>query len=499
MVERRGYPGFARNQKMVLVWDGVRSRYQERTEHLGAPARLSRRHFIAGAGAVTLGMAGLYRFLSGGGAARRPVFIGEGGVLIPDPDGIIDLPEGFTYGVISRVGEPMSDGLVVPGSPDGMAAFPGVDGRTILVRNHEMGLEAPNRSPFGVGNELLGRLDQDRLYDRGSDGSPALGSTSTLTYNHVTGEVEDERLSLAGTLINCAGGPTPWNTWISCEETTPRAGDGLERDHGYNFEVPADSSVAPVRPVPLVEMGRFTHEAVAIHPQSGAVYQTEDRFDSLFYRYLPNRPGDLAAGGRLQALAVRDDTSLDTRNWDSLGYALGRVSEVEWIDLDDIDSPEDDLRLRGFDRGAARFARGEGMWFGTGAIYFACANGGSERKGQIWKYTPSPAEGAEAEAERPGRIELFVEPNDGSLIENADNLTVAPWGDLVVCEDGPGGNNLVGITPEGRIYLLAHNARSPSELAGATFSPDGSTLFVNIQGDGLTLAVQGPWGSQRRS
>ena len=320
----------------------------------------------------------------------------------------------------------MGDGLVVPGAPDGMAAFPGVDGRTVLVRNHEMGLEAPGRSPFGEGNELLDRVDQDLVYDSGRGGSPALGGTTTLVYDTVEGEVEDERLSLAGTMINCAGGPTPWNTWISCEETTLRAGDGLERDHGYNFEMPADLLSAPVRPVPLVEMGRFTHEAVAVDPQSGIVYQTEDRFDSLIYRYIPNRRGELSADGRLQALAVRGDPSLDTRNWDSLGYALGRVSEVDWIDLDEIDSPDDDLRLRGFDRDAARFARGEGMWFGTGAIYFACTNGGSERKGQIWKYVPGPAEGMEGETARPGRLELFVEPNDGSLIENADNLTVAP-------------------------------------------------------------------------
>jgi secreted PhoX family phosphatase len=87
----------------------------------------------------------------------------------------------------------------------------------------------------------------------------------------------------------------------------------------------------------------------------------------------------------------------------------------------------------------------------------------------------------------------FIEPNDGNLVENADNLTVAPWGDLIVCEDGPGDNGLVGVTPQGELYKLARNVLNHSELAGAVFSPDGTTLFVNIQRPGLTLAITGPW------
>jgi secreted PhoX family phosphatase len=144
--------------------------------------------------------------------------------------------------------------------------------------------------------------------------------------------------------------------------------------------------------------------------------------------------------------------------------------------------------------GACRFARGEGMWYGNDAIYFACTNGGPEYKGQIWRYVPSPAEGTPEESRQPGRLHLFVEPNDQGLIDNCDNLTVAPWGDLVVCEDGSGEQYLVGITPEGGIYRIAHNAHpSDCELAGVTFSPDGSTLFFNLQSAGLTLAVTGPW------
>jgi hypothetical protein len=91
-------------------------------------------------------------------------------------------------------------------------------------------------------------------------------------------------------------------------------------------------------------------------------------------------------------------------------------------------------------------------------------------------------------------LELFVEPNNATVVENADNITVSPWGDLIVCEDGPGQQFLLGVTPAGQIYKLARNALNGSELAGATFSPDASTLFVNIQHPhGFTLAINGPW------
>jgi secreted PhoX family phosphatase len=240
-------------------------------------------------------------------------------------------------------------------------------------------------------------------------------------------------------------------------------------------------------------MGRFNHEAVAVDPDSGVVYQTEDAQDGLIYRFIPNVPEQLAAGGRLQALAVVDQPSLDTRNWDEQTVAPGTELAVTWVDMNNVEAPENDLRLRGFADGAARFARGEGMWYGNDAVYFACTNGGRAKKGQIWRYVPSSDEGTHEEANNPGRLSLFIEPNNGALVDNADNLTVAPWGDLILCEDGSGDQNLVRVTPGGEISRFGHNAVSNSEFAGATFSPDGSTLFVNIQGNGLTLAIVGPW------
>ncbi|NIP58442.1 MAG: DUF839 domain-containing protein, partial [Gemmatimonadetes bacterium] len=114
-------------------------------------------------------------------------------------------------------------------------------------------------------------------------------------------------------------------------------------------------------------------------------------------------------------------------------------------------------------------------------------------KGQIWKYVPSPREGTDGEWDEPATLQLFVEADEGALLENADNLTMAPWGDLIVCEDGTGDDYLVGVTPDGDLYRFAHNARSTGEFAGACFSPDGSTLFVNMQSEALTLAITGPW------
>jgi secreted PhoX family phosphatase len=308
------------------------------------------------------------------------------------------------------------------------------------------------------------------------DPAPGLGGTTTLIYNTRTKHLEQHYLSLAGTIRNCAGGPTPWNSWISCEETT-------ERNHGYCFEVPAGKGLAA--PVPLKAMGRFNHEAIAVGPD-GVVYETEDRGDGLIYRFIPNRPQNLQAGGRLQALRIRDRKGVNTNNRSGFETPLNVKLAVEWVDLEDVESPDDNLRKQGLSLGAATFDRGEGMWTGRDGIYFACTTGGRSSAGQIWRYSPG-------RNENEASLELFIEPNDKSLLENADNITVAPWGDLFICEDGPGENRVIGVSPRGETYVFARNAMNDSELTGATFSPDATTLFVNIQNPGLTLAITGPW------
>jgi len=241
-------------------------------------------------------------------------------------------------------------------------------------------------------------------------------------------------------------------------------------------------------------MGRFNHEAVCVDPNTSIVYQTEDRGDGLITRFIPKVPGKLLEGGRLQALVVKDQPSFDTRNWGVTKHELKEKQqvEVEWMDLDGIEPKKDDLRIRAYQEGAARFARGEGMWFGEKECYFACTNGGRTKTGQIFRYIPSPFEGTDKEATTPGKLELFAEPNNQKLLQYADNLTIAPWGDVILAEDH-GGARLVGINTKGEYYIIAKNIGTASEFAGVTFSPDGKILFANLQNMGLTLAIEGPW------
>src|SRR5688572_12768216 len=459
---------------------------------------VSRRHFFRTAAAVALGFPALARLT---GCEKVSTQVSD---KATEPKDLFALPPGFIAKPISRTGQKMSDGLLTPGAHDGMAAFPAAGGKTILICNHELNADDHAHGPFGKDNRLLRErgIDPVLLYDYGNGKSPSLGGTSTILFDTRTQTVERHHLSLAGTLRNCAGGPTPWGTWISCEESVqPREGD-FERNHGYNFEVPAGET-GLCRAVALKAMGRFNHEAVAVHPHSGVVYQTEDRSDGLIYRFVPRRREDLRSGGKLQALKVRDVKALDTRNFRQIKVRAGQKLDVQWVDLQDVDSPEDDLRLQGFyGLGAARFARGEGMWYGAdtatgqGYVYFCCTNGGKKQKGQIWRYTPSKHEGLPQEELSPGTLELFVEPTDGAIAENGDNLTVAPWGDLFVCEDnGRKEKRLLRVTQKGRIFEFGRNILNTSELAGVTFSPDQTTLFVNIQRPGITLAITGPWKS----
>ena len=134
------------------------------------------------------------------------------------------------------------------------------------------------------------------------------------------------------------------------------------------------------------------------------------------------------------------------------------------------------------------------MWYGNNRIYFACTSGGIAKSGQIFIYEPSPYEGTSKEEEQPGKLMLFLEPNNSRLLEYGDNLTVAPWGDVVLCEDGARDQYLRGITPTGKIYTLARSSYvGNSEMCGVCFAPNHETLFVNIQRPGITLAITGPW------
>ncbi len=453
-------------------------------EELAPPSEaLGRRAFFARAAAFAVGARGLRAaWLSGAltacSGARSPT--GRYGPLRPDPHGVLDLPAGFRYSVWSSTGERMSDGLAVPAAHDGMAAFPGPEGSTVLVRNHEL-ITAPRTAG------TVGAVEP--VYDPGRGAEAVVGGTTTLVFDTRAQRLVHHRASLVGTVRNCAGGPTPWGTFLSCEETVQQADAVFARDHGYVFEVPAVAALAAEAPEleeprPLVALGRFRHEAAAVDPDTGVVYLTEDRPEGLLYRFVPDQPGALARGGRLQALAVRAWPSADLRNWNSMvrGIECGRPVSVSWVELSDVEAPLDDLRFRGRRAGAGCFARGEGAWWARDRLYFTCTTGGSAQKGQLWSLHDDV-------------LTLVLEPNDAGVLDCPDNIAAAPDGDLVLCEDGPGRQLVLGVSPRGEVYPIARNALNNSEFAGATFSPDGTTLFVNIQRPGHTLAITGPWSA----
>lgn len=478
--------------------------------------RLTRRHFLKNASAAAIAMGGLRSLqLQAQVYAQDPVYgIDKAGQLLADPAGLLNLPRDFSYKVISRSGDVMSDGLLVPSAPDGMASFPvpGDASKCILVRNHELASVGNEINPF-EGKSKLAKQQQGIAYDF-YNGLPVNGGTSTLVYNHRSQRVERSHLSLVGTARNCCGGATPWGSWLTCEETLVGKAQGYGVEHGYIFEVPA-SARGLVEAVPLKDMGRFVHEAAAVDSTNGIIYLSEDYERGLFYRFIPSTPGKLVEGGRLQALAIRGWPGANTRNWPEdtrdpqvHSVAMRQRFECEWIDLEDVTSPDGDLSDRGHAKGAAIFARGEGLAFAlrpdkSREVLLAATGGGPLKIGQVWRYQPSAFEGTARESEQPGVLELLYETHNRAILQACDNLAVAPWGDLIICEDSYSDspdtvNYLRGLTPDGKIYTLAMNAHADKgEFCGACFSPDGTTLFVNIQRPGMTLAITGPWGRLR--
>ena len=394
-------------------------------------------------------------------SARRPTYASSSQADRP----WLALPEGFEYAAFGHSEELMSDGNPTPAGHDGMAAFAHTSdsSKVWLVRNHEL---SPNEMPPVVGAPM---------YDAGS-----AGGTTNLLFDVRCPRLLEHFATIAGTTRNCAGGPTPWGTWLTCEETFDA---GPSKPHGYIFEVPADQPAAAAEP--LAKMGRFIHEAVAVDPGSGFVYETEDRDTAGFYRFLPMTPGTLADGGRLQMLAVKDRPNYDTRT----GQRVGEALPATWVDIDEPDpaAAADPLTVyqQGFSRGAATFDRLEGAWYGNGSVYIVSTSGGDAGEGQVWQYRPRGNSG--------GHLILTFESPSPELLHRPDNITVSPNGGLVLCEDSDGTDFLRGITRRGEILDLARNDENTSELAGATFSPDGSTLFFNIQNPGVTLAITGPW------
>ncbi|MEW2634907.1 alkaline phosphatase PhoX [Streptomyces sp. NPDC048389] len=456
----------------------------------------TRRELLARTGALGAGIAftgALSELFVGTAAARGHRGYGP---LVPDPDGLLDLPKGFRYRVLSREGDPLRSGEgPVPSNHDGMAALPGRRGRVRLIRNHE------NRHTARIGVPTVEGLTYD----------PAARGGCTALELDGRGNVLGERVAVAGTAVNCAGGPTPWNTWLTCEENEDRAGtNGYTKDHGFVFEV---DGADPHRTgaVPLTAMGRFQHEAIAVDPRSGIVYETEDAFDrpfGLFYRFLPNKPlggtGSLRAGGELEAMRVPGVPDLSEIM--DIGASFDRI---EWVPVPDGQAKETPIRLQDFGpKGITHAQKLEGCYWGGRSVYFvssfARSSQGSagDHYGQVWKYEPH--------RRRLTLVVVFGPDTDVQLPGEApDNICLAPSGGLMVCEDGDGAQHVYGLTKRGEVYPLARNAQALTsaaaaaggtpeepewgEFAGVAFSPDGRTMYVNCYTPGTTFAVTGPW------
>ncbi|MDW4899872.1 DUF839 domain-containing protein [Streptomyces californicus] len=447
----------------------------------------TRRQVLAGSGAAAaIAFTGAFSELFAGTAAAR----GHDGYgpLVPDPDGLLDLPKGFRYRVLSREGDPLRSGEGrVPSNHDGMTALQGRHGRVHLVRNHE------NRHTAAIGVPKVAGLTYDPA---------AKGGCTTLELDG-RNKVLGERVAIAGTAVNCAGGPTPWRTWLTCEETEDQAGtNGYAKDHGFIFEV---DGADPRRTgaVPLIAMGRFQHEAIAVDPKSGIVYETEDAFDrpfGLFYRFLPEKPlggtGSLRAGGALEAMRVPGVPDL------SAVQETGRsFDRIEWVPVPDPLARETPIRFQDFGRkGITHAQKLEGCYWGESSVYFVSSfarsdeGSAADHYGQVWRYEPKKR--------RLTLVVLFGPDTDIQLPgESPDNICLAADGGLMVCEDGGGAQHVLGVTRRGEVYPMARgrqNIGTPEEpeggeFAGVTFSPDGSTMYVNCYTPGTTFAVTGPW------
>jgi len=484
------------------------------------PSGFNRRQFFArsaaAAGAGTLsggvleGLVARAAYAEGPKGRRGTVGYGR---LSPAGDDL-SLPPGFHYRVISNEGDPMDDGFPTPKAMDGMAAFPLPNGNVLLVRNHEDSQAGSvfRPRPSGSTSTSAGILNDVLETDFGPRAfaydAYAGGGTTTLEVEpHGQRRLVRQYWSLVGTLRNCAGGPTPWGSWLTCEESLEsRSAASFAEDHGYIFEVPLDTVPGtPAQPVALRHLGRYSHEAVAVDPATGIVYETEDQGDgSGFYRFVPSvkptRPGDLATtSGVLQMLKIAGAPQYET----AINQAVGTVLPVEWVTITNTDPiPVSSTALgptlsavfvEGFAAGGARFRRLEGCWEANRRIFFVSTNGGNMGFGQVWMYDPV------AET-----LTLLVESPSHEVFDGPDNICTSPRGGLMVCEDAGGAQFLRGITPSGHIFDFARNLRNTLEFAGACFSPDGQTLFVNLYGRGTVRttqpyrsAVQIPVGPER--
>ncbi|MFE0652084.1 alkaline phosphatase PhoX [Streptomyces sp. NPDC059534] len=475
---------------------------------------LNRREFTkqsagAGAGLALTGVVGALATAPEALASDEPAALGAGhdhghghghalgyGPLVADPAGMLALPAGFSYRVVTHSGVTrLESGEFTPSNHDGTAAFAGPRGTTYLVNNHELkGPRAKWAHPVP--------LTEGLVYD------PAAAGGCTVVEVHRDGTVA-EWVGIAGTSTNCAGGRTAWGTWLTGEENSDRAGvNGMTKDHGYIFEVDPRDRRANRDPKPVKAFGRYDHEAVVVDPKRGHAYLTEDASNpnGLLFRWTP--PAGFEHGrGKLRTLA--DDagvlqafkcTDSSGRFVDDLSRAtrIGTVYGVDWVDVPDRDGRTTSVRKQFADGQVTRARKLEGMWWADGGTYVVSSyareeSPGAAHDGQVWFYDPK---------RRTLTLKVLLgvnaAPGEDGAFDGPDNITVSPYGGLVIAEDGEGVQHLFGATDSGRTYPIARNDLNDSEFTGVTFSPDGDTLFANIQDPGIMVAITGPWRRQPR-
>lgn len=404
-------------------------------------------------------------------------------------EALIKLPAGFRYRTLGWTGVPLSNGGQSPDAHDGMGIVAVNGSRLTLVRNHEILAESGAFGPKHL------------HYDQ-----TAAGGCVAFEFDTVTAEASNFRAVLSGTMQNCSGGITPWGTWLSCEESVFDLEAGrddrgeqraiLSKPHGFVFEVDPAGIESPKI---ITGMGAFKHEAAAVHAATGSVYLTEDFHGAAgFYRYVPTVPGQLTKGGRLQMLAVKGRSQIQT------GLVVGESFHTSWLDIKEPTRMRDrngrvggGVFEQGQAAGGAAFTRLEGCFAHEQAIFFTATDGGDLGNGQVFVYFPNEE-----------RLMLLYESQSVQSLDYPDNLCVSPRGGLILCEDNgkDGLQRLIGMTADGLTFNFAENNVQMTdsnglsqdyrseEWCGACFSPDGRWLFANIYRPGFTVAITGPWG-----